>query len=408
MGLLETDIERLDRITGALHELLHGRFPEPLELPPEPDDEIRQVGQFLNRLIEEWQTFNQDLEGLGRGETSNPIQSKLPAAYTLAHLQSGLRHLTWQAQQVAAGDFDQRVDFLGDFSTHFNDMTRQLSVHRREADKRAFERGLADMAAGVMHNVGNTINGMQSVLYESKNRVEALPLANLERAIHEYEDPNTSESRRTALLSFIVAATKRVIASISDVAGACNSVSQTITDLGGMISAHNDHPDLEVNYDSCSVREVLHAVVNADGRLDHDGCCIEVDQSIETLPRVRTDRLLLSQVLSNLLSNAREAIAQNNGSTGKIVIRGSVRHGQLVLEVEDNGVGIEEGRAGRVFERGFTTKQKKNGHGLGLHWCAVVLRTMKGRIEASSEGVGKGATLRIELPLTGHRQEIRR
>jgi len=43
-------------------------------------------------------------------------------------LQANLRHLTWKTQRIAGGDFEQKVDFMGDFSSAFNAMTLQLKT----------------------------------------------------------------------------------------------------------------------------------------------------------------------------------------------------------------------------------------------------------------------------------------
>ena len=55
---------------------------------------------------------------------------------SLKALHSNLRHLTWKTQQIAAGDLEQRVDFMGDFSTAFNSMTQQLKDSYQELERR--------------------------------------------------------------------------------------------------------------------------------------------------------------------------------------------------------------------------------------------------------------------------------
>lgn len=60
------------------------------------------------------------------GDLSYPITMKGYLPGTLKALQASLRHLTWQTQAIAGGDFSQRVDFMGEFSTSFNAMVVQL------------------------------------------------------------------------------------------------------------------------------------------------------------------------------------------------------------------------------------------------------------------------------------------
>jgi signal transduction histidine kinase len=66
------------------------------------------------------------------------------------------------------------------------------------------------------------------------------------------------------------------------------------------------------------------------------------------------------------------------------------------ISVIDNGVGIPVENLTQIFAHGFTTKP--NGHGFGLHSCAVAAKEMGGRLTATSEGPGTGATFTLELP----------
>jgi signal transduction histidine kinase len=74
------------------------------------------------------------------------------------------------------------------------------------------------------------------------------------------------------------------------------------------------------------------------------------------------------------------------------------------LAVEDSGVGLPPENLTRIFGHGFTTKA--DGHGFGLHSCALAASQMGGSLRAESEGVGRGATFILELPLrTGQKIE---
>jgi len=76
---------------------------------------------------------------LSKGDLDSRLDVKGISAGCLKSLQSNLRHLTWQAQQIAAGDFSQRVDFLGEFSEAFNHMVRALDAARAEMIQREWE-----------------------------------------------------------------------------------------------------------------------------------------------------------------------------------------------------------------------------------------------------------------------------
>jgi len=69
--------------------------------------------------------------------------------------------------------------------------------------------------------------------------------------------------------------------------------------------------------------------------------------------------------------------------------------------VSDNGSGITPEHLGKVFDPFFTTKDVGKGTGLGLAICQSIVEQHRGTIEVASEGVGKGTTVTVSLPLAG-------
>jgi signal transduction histidine kinase len=107
----------------------------------------------------------------------------------------------------------------------------------------------------------------------------------------------------------------------------------------------------------------------------------------------------LGQVFTNLVVNALDALAERR-KRGKLVIRSGLEGKQVVVEVEDDGGGIEEHVLHRIFDPFFTTKQVGKGTGLGLSVSQQIAVNFGGRIEASSRP-GEGSTFRVVLPATG-------
>jgi diguanylate cyclase (GGDEF)-like protein len=125
------DVERLDRISAHIHGLLHNKQPATLDLTGQQEDEIRQVGEFVNTLTESLASLTHAAHHLSIGDIDIRIIAKLAACHHLKNLQATLRHLTWQTGQIAKGDFSQRVEFLGEFSHSFNRMVEQLEAYRQ-------------------------------------------------------------------------------------------------------------------------------------------------------------------------------------------------------------------------------------------------------------------------------------
>lgn len=128
----------LDSITGALHQLRTGKVPPPVTIPDDlPDNELRQLITYLNRFLIEFAPFDEAMEQLARGDLETcSLLGQMPAVQSLKALRSNLRHLTYKTQQVANGDLEQRVDFMGDFSIAFNRMAQQLKDSYQELERR--------------------------------------------------------------------------------------------------------------------------------------------------------------------------------------------------------------------------------------------------------------------------------
>ncbi|MBS2038203.1 PAS domain S-box protein [bacterium] len=111
---------------------------------------------------------------------------------------------------------------------------------------------------------------------------------------------------------------------------------------------------------------------------------------------VSVDPSQIEQVLLNLCLNARDAM--NEGGRLEISVCASSEGNQAILQVRDNGKGIEAQHLPRLFEPFFTTKSAEQGTGLGLAVVYGIVQTHEGSIDVSSQ-LGQGTTFQVMLPL---------
>lgn len=136
------DPELLKKVLQAIDDTFRtGTVPEDVVLVP--DEENREQLETLLADIAATRTFARDL---ARGDLSQDLAVKGRMAGCLKALQSNLRHLTWQAGQIAEGDLSQRVDFMGEFSESFNAMVGRLSEDRARRIQREEELNRANIA----------------------------------------------------------------------------------------------------------------------------------------------------------------------------------------------------------------------------------------------------------------------
>ena len=122
----------LDRFSETLKILLQGNISEPIDLGDIIDERERNLAGMLNQLISFMQEIHNFIIPLSKGELGEIKFS--PTNFfgsPFKELHSRLLHLTWQANQVASGDFSQRVDFMGDFSKAFNHMIDALNRNEK-------------------------------------------------------------------------------------------------------------------------------------------------------------------------------------------------------------------------------------------------------------------------------------
>ena len=130
--MIRVEEEQIDAVTAVLHQICTGKVPPAIPIPADlPDNEIRQLLTYVNRFLGEFAPFAEAMGRIARGELdASPLKGRMGVVHYLKTLQSNLKHLTWKTQQIAAGDLDQQVAFMGDFSAAFNSMAAQLRDSR--------------------------------------------------------------------------------------------------------------------------------------------------------------------------------------------------------------------------------------------------------------------------------------
>lgn len=152
-------MSEIDLITEAFEQLLSGRLPTPIRLSPDtPPSDVPQLAAMMNRFLEQYHILAEAMFSIARGDVDREApKCRLHICQSLKNLQANLRHLTWKTQQVADGDYAQRVDFMGDFSKSFNRMVETLATNREELQRQNEELQVAsrtDPLTGLLNRRG--------------------------------------------------------------------------------------------------------------------------------------------------------------------------------------------------------------------------------------------------------------
>jgi len=103
-----------------------------------------------------------------------------------------------------------------------------------------------------------------------------------------------------------------------------------------------------------------------------------------------------TQVLLNILFNARDALSERCNGSALVTVSSFTEEGKAVVTITDNGGGIKQDIMERIFEPYFTTKEQGKGTGVGLFMAKTIIeKNMGGRLTARN--VAEGAEFRIEV-----------
>ncbi|MFL5348204.1 MAG: two-component system sensor histidine kinase NtrB [Hyalangium sp.] len=294
--------------------------------------------------------------------------------------------------------------FARDITSRKEAEARLGELHRTLVDV-SRQAGMAEVATGVLHNVGNTLNSVNISTGLVMDRLRQSRVSNLARAVqllreHTADVPSflTQDPRGQKLPDYLTAVSEQLQEERDALLQEMRALSEGVDHIKSIVSMQQRHAS------TAGMREevAMPALIDEALRLhaaSFEQLGIRIERDYASVPPLSVDRHKLLQILVNLLSNARHALMESPREDKRlsIGIRRDPDGGRVLIEVTDNGVGIAPENLTRLFTQGFTTK--KTGHGFGLHISALAAAELQGRLTCSSPGPGQGATFTLELPL---------
>lgn len=218
---------------------------------------------------------------------------------------------------------------------------------------------------------------IDSVTHELKS-----PLASLRLCLETMARHDLPDDKRESLREMMLDDVDRLTSFIDDVLQASRLAGQ--------------HPSMNLS----EVRLREHTRRLADGiaarhKIPRDSIVVDVPESMSII----TDEAALSIILKNLIDNA----LKYSDAPRTVHVRSSRdSRGRAVIEVQDHGIGIAPADLKRVFQRFYRVPnadvRERKGTGLGLFVVWALVKNLGGKVQALSDGVGKGTTLRVVLP----------
>jgi PAS domain S-box-containing protein len=249
------------------------------------------------------------------------------------------------------------------------------------------------LAAGMAHEINNPLGAMVQSAQNILRRTSTDLPANLDMAAQ-------CGVELTAVRCYLEQ--RRIIEFLEGIRSAGDKAAEIVDNMLHFSRKSESHKEA-VDLAELLNKAVSLAAHDYDLKKKYDFRRIRIDREFQTdvgaVPCVATE---IEQVVLNLLRNAAQAMAEcdNDGPSARIELRLYRRDGMAVIEVEDNGPGMDSEKLKRVFEPFFTTKEVGSGTGLGLSVSYfIITNNHGGTLEAGSQP-GRGTLFTIRLPLT--------
>ncbi|MFT5304066.1 MAG: two-component system NtrC family sensor kinase [Mariniblastus sp.] len=280
-------------------------------------------------------------------------------------------------------------------------MEENQKMQRRLIDA-SRQAGKAEVASGVLHNVGNVLNSVNvsaNVVLSQIKKSRISDLIRLNGVVKEHLDdlPGFVSSKRGQLLPVMLEQLTECLERENEtLAQEVCSLQVNIDHIKKIVAAQQSYGNSFGIIEPMDLSEVFHECARIGGS-SVDQHNIQIVKQFEDIPCFACDRHQLMQILINLIRNACQAVLTNGQADGIVTLRTILEGNFVRIQVADNGMGIAPDTLTKIFTHGFTTKA--DGHGFGLHSAALATKEMGGSMRVDSEGLSLGATFTLRLPI---------
>jgi signal transduction histidine kinase len=400
-----TRLESLRRMGITSGELSHrisqlvreGRIPEAVAQKAELERTVRFIKEELNSLISEELLHY-------RGMRAELSQRAARMAVLIVTTTGGILLASFLLLGFAFRDeLRKRERLNAELEERVRARSLELEMAQRRLVESAHLAGRAEVAASVIHNVGNVLNSLNisaSLSAESLKRLAIDRVIRTGKLLAQHREDSgwlKDDPKGKRVPAFLELLGRELEGERDRLVSQQREMIEHVEHIKQVIAMQNAFAGRKRLVEHAPLVELIELAV----RINHDDLdrhAVEVVRQFEELPEVPVEKHKVLQILVNLISNAGRALVEGRETERRLVLSvGWGGPGRWRIEVEDNGVGIAPGTLDKLFHFGFTTR--KDGHGIGLHSCALAAQEMGGTLVARSKGAGQGASFLLEVPV---------
>ena len=287
---------------------------------------------------------------------------------------------------------------------------KQLSItlkELRETQKMltdtAHRAGMAEIATGILHNVGNVLNSVKVSSQILKEKIISSKVNNLQKVLSLMEAHTddigefiTSDEKGKMLPEYLLKVGVTLKEEQDNSLKELSTLHNGINHIEEIIAVQQSYAGVSGLVEKIVLSDMMDDVLKMHSEMFRK-YKIKITKKYSQTKSILVEKGKLIQVFVNLLKNAKESLEMKDEKNRIITINILENEAYQVIEIVDNGIGIVKKNLGRIFSYGFSTK--KDGKGFGLHTSALAMGEMKGKLSAESNGDGKGAKFIISIPI---------
>jgi len=298
---------------------------------------------------------------------------------------------------------EQRTEELATANADLqNEMDKRESL-QEELLSASRHAGMAEIATGVLHNVGNVLNSVNvsalTLVDKIKSSHVSTVIAKLDDLLDQHKDDLatffTTDQRGIQLPAFLKQLAVHLELEGKEQQDELRSMMEHVDHIKEIVSRQQNYASMG------GVTEKVDLVTLVKDAMDLNDASnmkhgIEIITDFDDVPSVTTDKHKILQILVNLFGNAKQALLASNTDNKTLTLEVRSEGEMVSISVKDNGVGVADEHLKKLFTHGFTTK--KAGHGFGLHSSACAAKEIGGSLAMHSDGLGTGAVFTLKIP----------
>lgn len=351
------------------------------------------AGYFTRVFVRSMKVLADGVNRVSDGDLDHMIDNRPIAILELNRFSETFNEMTWKLRE----SYKKLDEYSSSLEQKVIDRTRKLKEAQMNLLQQAHEAGMAEMAVGILHNIGNAITPAKIDASLLLNKLHNSPLRSglhdIFSGISGMIDQSTGlpDEEKERLSKFV----DLLPLSIEEEYGHCMEklaeIQKKHQHIESIINLQMRYAHLFGKSEMVDVSLVLEDAL----KLVEDSIAnrsLDIVKTLSPAPKVRIAQAKLMQIIVNLIKNSIEAMDAKGPGTNRLELSVSFEREPVpcvILRIKDNGIGFSQDETDKMFSFGYTTKAK--GSGFGLHSCANYLIANKGSLSAESDGKGKGA-----------------